>query len=40
MESYVIGYEPHKGALTKNNKGALISTATGTTTGYAIKNME
>lgn len=29
MESYVIGYEPHKGVLAKHSKGALISTATG-----------
>lgn len=40
LESYVIGYEPHKGTLAKHNKGALISTATGVTTHYAIKNME
>lgn len=39
-ESQLIGYEPHKGDINRNNKGALISTATGLTTAYAISNLE
>lgn len=31
MESYLNGYEPHKGSLNRLNKGALVSSTTGKT---------
>lgn len=40
IESELIGYEPHKGKVTTNNKGAIISTAAGITTQHAIKEIE
>ncbi|KAJ3218417.1 hypothetical protein HDU67_005740 [Dinochytrium kinnereticum] len=34
------GYEPHKGNLEKTRKGSIISTASGETTAYALRDVE
>ncbi|KAJ3133280.1 hypothetical protein HK100_004495, partial [Physocladia obscura] len=40
LNHILIGYEPFKGPLEKTRKGSLISTASGETTAYALKDIE
>ena len=35
-----IGYEPHKGKITKHTKGAIISMADGVASEYGLKACE
>lgn len=40
MKSEFLEYELHRGDVKKSNKGAIISTAEGVTTAYALKDVE
>ncbi|CAI2387054.1 unnamed protein product [Moneuplotes crassus] len=40
MKSEFLEYDYHRGDVKKSNKGAIISTAEGTTTPYALKDVE
>lgn len=40
MNSSLIGYDAYKGPIESSRKGSLISTCGGTTTGYAIADLE
>ena len=36
----LLGYEPYKGSFDKTRKGSIISMASGTTTAYALRDIE
>ena len=40
MRSQFLEYDEHAGAVKKTNKGAIISTAAGTSTAYALRDIE
>lgn len=40
MRSQFLEYDDHAGAVKKSNKGAIISTAAGTSTAYALRDIE
>jgi GTP-binding protein len=40
MKTEFLEYEFHRGDVKKSNKGAIISTAEGLTTAYALKDVE
>lgn len=40
LNHMLMGYEPYKGSIERVKKGAIISTASGETTAYALQSIE